>query len=90
MGGDDYLFHYPLEPEKGESIYQDPLLEMIRRQWENLLNLAIPVSGQREVKVDGFKLLRDRSTVYPIFASSAYLREEPMPGGGKENHDLQR
>lgn len=90
MDGDDYVFRYPLQPKKGEPVYQDALLEMIRRQWENLLNLAIPVSGQREVKVDGFKLLSDRGTVYPVFPGSPYLREEPMPGVGNESHDFER
>ena len=34
---------------------------------DNILNLVIPVSGDEELKVDGFKLLRDRDTIYKIF-----------------------
>lgn len=72
----DYVFRYRLEVEdKGEPIYHDPLVEMIREQMENLLNIVIPVEGQREVKIDGFKLLRDRERIYKIFA-----QEEENPG----------
>jgi len=80
---EDYVFRYPLAVGQGEPVYQDPLLEMIRRQWENLLNVAIPVCGQTEVKVDGFKLMRDRRTVYPIFPADPRLPEEPV-GEGEE------
>jgi len=62
----DYVFRYRLEGKK-EAVYEDPLLEMIRAQLENMLNIIIPVEGQREVKVNGFKLLRDRRTAYKIF-----------------------
>ena len=69
---EDYVFHYPLrlEPD-GRAVYQDPLLEMIRAQLENILNLVIPVSGEKELKVDGFKLLRDTETIYRIFPQTS-------------------
>lgn len=67
---EDYVFRYPLQVEgKGQPVYQDPLLEMVRSLLESLLNVVILVQGDREVKVDGFKLLRDRKTTYPIFPS---------------------
>ena len=71
----DYVFRYRLDGKK-ESVYQDPLLEMIRAQLENVLNVIIPVEGQREVKIDGFKLLRDRKTVYKVFPQEQSLTEE--------------
>lgn len=63
----DYVFRYKLNGKK-EPLYPDPLVEMIRAQMENILNIVIPLEGQREVKIDGFKLLRDRKRVYKIFA----------------------
>jgi hypothetical protein len=64
----DYVFRYPLQlkPDKS-AVYQNPLTEMIRAQLANILNLVIPVTGEKELKVDGFKLLRDRDTTYEIF-----------------------
>ena len=62
----DYVFRYKLD-DSTEPVYSDPLLEMIRAQLESILDVVIPVQGQREVRIDGFKLLRDRSTVYRIF-----------------------
>jgi len=71
----EYAFRYNLDTEK-EGVYQDPLLEMIRAQLENILNIAIPVEGQREVKIDGFKLLRDHKRVYKIFPQEQDFLEE--------------
>jgi len=72
MAKKDYVFRYKLEPKK-EAVYPDPLLEMIRAQLENILNIVIPLEGQREVKIDGFKLLRDRERVYKIFTKEQGL-----------------
>lgn len=72
-----YVFRYRLDGKK-EAVSQDPLLEMVRAQLENILNVIIPVEGQREVKLDGFKLLRDRKTVYRIFPREQdFLDERP-------------
>jgi len=62
----DHVFRYGLNGKK-EPLYVDPLVEMIRAQLENILNIVIPLEGQREVKIDGFKLLRDRRKGYKIF-----------------------
>ena len=62
----DYVFRYKLDSNK-TPVFKDPLLEMIRAQLESILDVVIPVEGQREVRIDGFKLLRDRSTIYRIF-----------------------
>ena len=71
----EYAFRYNLDTEK-EGVYQDPLLEMIRAQLENILNIAIPVEGQHEVKIDGFKLLQDHKRVYKIFPQEQDFLEE--------------
>ncbi len=77
----DYIFRYKLE-KKTDSVFRDPLLEMIRAQLESILNVVIPVEGQREVKLDGFKLLRDRRTIHKIFPqeqeTSDFFEERPL------------
>ncbi|MFC1869643.1 radical SAM protein [Chloroflexota bacterium] len=66
---EDYVFHYRLEAEgKGqEPVYHERLLEMLRAQLAHILNLAVPVRGTEEVKLDGFKLLQDKATTHSIF-----------------------
>ena len=71
----DYVFRYSLNSKK-EPMYPDPLVEMIRAQLENILNIVIPVEGQREAMIDGFKLLRDRSKVYKISPQEQDFLEE--------------
>jgi membrane-associated protease RseP (regulator of RpoE activity) len=80
---EDYPFRYQLMPETdGDIVYQDPLTEMIRAQLANILNIVVPVSGGKEVKVDGFKLLRDRNTTYRVFARES--DKEQVPDSGAE------
>lgn len=67
---EDYIFRYKLEPAKeAKPFYQEPLLEMVRTQLESLLNIIIPTEKGREVKIDGFKLLRDKGSIYKIFCN---------------------
>ncbi len=77
----DYIFRYKLDSDKAP-VGKDPLLEMIRAQLESIMNVIIPVEGQREVKIDGFKLLRDRRTIHKIFPqeqeSSDFFEEHPL------------
>lgn len=76
VASEDYVFRYPLQLEP-ESRWgsQDPLFEMLRAQLENILNLVIPVSGEKELKVDGFKLLRDRETIHKIISQKPDKRQ---------------
>jgi hypothetical protein len=68
---EDYIFRYPLQLESASNaIYPNAVTEMIRAQLQSLLNLVVPVAGGKEVKVDGFKLLRDRDKVYDIFVKN--------------------
>ena len=77
----DYVFRYRLDPggEK-EAVYPDPAIEMIRAQLENILNIVIPVSGQSEVRIDGFKLLRDRGRIYSLFPQGPESGDDPEQG----------
>jgi len=66
----DYVFRYPLqagEKGPGEPMYHDRLVEMFRVQLRNILDLVIPVCGEKEVKIDGFKLLSNDRRIYRIF-----------------------
>ena len=77
----DYVFRYRLDTDQVPGS-NDPVLEMIRTQLENILDVVVPVEGHREVKIDGFKLLRDRGTIYRLFSheqeSADVLGEHPL------------
>jgi len=48
-------------------IYEDALLEMLRRQITILLDIVVFTNKGHDVKVDGFKLHFDDSKVYPFY-----------------------
>ncbi|MBI4595471.1 MAG: hypothetical protein HY730_03730 [Candidatus Tectomicrobia bacterium] len=66
----DYVFRYKLDLDKDQTktpVYHDKLVEMIRVQLEQLLNLVILTEGDRELKPDGFKLISNLDNLYKIF-----------------------
>jgi hypothetical protein len=66
--GDDYVFRFPLGEEVvHEQGYDDPLLELIRGQLADLLDVVVLTEQGRRVRVDGFRLLQDPETQYGIF-----------------------
>jgi len=44
----DHVFHYKLE-ENGKHLHKDAVLELIRSQLRNLLDIAILTQGGREL-----------------------------------------
>jgi dihydropteroate synthase len=76
---EDYPFRYRLEPRKAgeEKVYSDPLLELIRSQLEQLLDLVVLTYKGEDVKVDGFKPLNDPDKSYDIFHQSEDPPGEP-------------
>ncbi len=64
----DYVFRYPLRiPADGRMNGRDPVAESIRRQFRNLLDVATPCSGDKEVRVDGFRLLGPKRSIKSLF-----------------------
>lgn len=74
---DDFVWRFKLDEKPFNPLNEDPLLELIRVQWEELLRLCIPMAGDQRVKIDGFALLRDTETVHPIFADDPRLIKKP-------------
>lgn len=67
----DFVWRFRLDEKPSVPLNTDPLLELLRVQWEELLKLCIPVCGTTHVKIDGFVLMRDLDTVHPIFPDDA-------------------
>lgn len=59
-------FFYKFDDAYDEQIYDDKLIEMIRRQLELLSDVVIFTNDEKEVTVDGFKLRCDRDNCYYI------------------------
>lgn len=69
----DYVFRYKLnlnDEQKTQPMYHDKLVEMIRVQLEQLLNIVILTEGDRELKPDGFKMLSNLNNILKIFPGS--------------------
>ncbi|GAB6273498.1 MAG: hypothetical protein STSR0004_03610 [Peptococcaceae bacterium] len=67
----DYIFRYSLEPKEVVKYNIDDLPdEIIKILFESLLDLIIPCVGGKEIKVDGFKFLKNRQIIHKLFAST--------------------
>jgi hypothetical protein len=73
----DFVWRFRLDEKPAAALNQDPLLELIRVQWEELLKLCVPMCGDQKVKVDGFVLMRDLDTIRPIFADDPRCQNRP-------------
>jgi len=61
----EHVFRYRLDKHAGRRP-RNPLVELIASQLRNLLDVVILTQGSREIRVDGFKLLSDQSSVCEI------------------------
>lgn len=77
---EDFVWRFRLDEVPHDPVFDDPLLELIRVQWEELLKLCVPYDGDHPVRVDGFALMRDEERVYGIFRGDP--RHQPDEDGG--------
>ncbi|MBC7248260.1 MAG: radical SAM protein [Actinobacteria bacterium] len=55
---EESLFRYPLRPPgDARAERREPFVETVREQLRNILDIALPLEGERVVEVDGFRLL---------------------------------
>lgn len=65
---EDYEFTFRLGEMGTETLYDDPIVEFIRAQLEELLKYVILTKEGEEVKPDGFKLtIEGNDKEYQIF-----------------------
>jgi hypothetical protein len=68
----EYVFRFRLQAEEPNvDSYDDPLLELVRGQLEDILRAVVLTCNGRRVQVDGFRLLRDLETQYHLFPSKS-------------------
>jgi hypothetical protein len=63
----DYVWRFPVQPEKDSPVYDDPIVEMVRSFLADLLHLGHLTRDGKRVDVDGFQFANDSKTVYQIF-----------------------
>lgn len=66
----DYVWHIKLSGDEEDSVHEDVLAEMLRRQLKALLGCVELTSNGESVKVTGFRLLADPDRDYAIYAIS--------------------
>ncbi len=65
---EDYIFHFELNDDnKEQKLYDNPLIEMIRQQINNLLEIVVLTKDGVEIEIDGFKLICNKETNYPLY-----------------------
>ncbi|KFD40967.1 hypothetical protein DK28_0213735 [Peptococcaceae bacterium SCADC1_2_3] len=81
----DYIFSYSLEP-KDVTKHPTPDFpdEIIKVLFKSLLNLIIPCVGDKEVKVDGFKFLKNSQMIHKLFASTKKNALSPEENDGQK------
>jgi hypothetical protein len=62
----DYVFRYKLDRENPSPPGRDRLLNLVRTQLQNMLDIVSLSSDGKEIKVDGFKLLSDKTDHHPL------------------------
>jgi hypothetical protein len=79
-GANDFVWRFRLDEKSFDPLSPDPLLELLRVQWEELLKLCIPMCGEQIVKVDGFALMRKPDGVHAIFRDDPRWRAAGRSG----------
>jgi hypothetical protein len=71
MGSDkkDFVFRFKLDQDDpGDTVYDDPLTELVRSQLEALLEVVVLTRGDEEIRgVDGFRFMKHLDRQYRIY-----------------------
>ncbi|MGB9721992.1 MAG: hypothetical protein ACPL28_11015 [bacterium] len=62
----DYIYRYEINVKSHNSVYSDPIIEVIKENLEAILEVVILTCDGKEVSVNGFKLL-DGDEIYSLF-----------------------
>jgi pyruvate-formate lyase-activating enzyme len=73
----EFAFRFPIDKETGSS--PGDLKDFFRTQLRELFDLLIPTRDGEEVLLDGFKMLNDPSSVWPINSSEDDDRQSAGP-----------
>lgn len=73
----EFAFRFPIDKETGSS--PGDLKDFFRTQLRELFDLLIPTRDGEEVLLDGFKMLNDPSSVWPINSSEDDDRQSAVP-----------
>lgn len=66
-GEEEFIFRFDCSCAEAETLYDDPIVELFRKQIANLIDIVVLMEGDKQVKIDGFKFLNDLKITYKIF-----------------------
>jgi len=97
----DYIFRYRIhEANNKEGGKCNSRLDLVKKHLQSILDIVIPCSGDSEIRIDGFKLMNDRSLIHGLYdqdnesaaSSGRKILESPLfreamreSGGGERN-----
>jgi hypothetical protein len=65
---EEFVWRFRIDELPASPVCSDPVLELVRIQWEELLKLCIPLHRGRPVQIDGFAMMRSPQVVHPVHA----------------------
>ena len=77
---EEYIFQFPINKTPRPEWVSD-LAGLLKNHFRELLNLIIPTSEGRQVKVDGFKLLNDIDFMHHLYSveeKGSHEKEDPL------------
>ena len=89
MAADDTFRYRVDQPPERNRPQVDALSEFVRSQLCNLLDIVVPCSGETEVRVDGFKLMRPDGVVHELYDGQGRPGEITRGSGHDANCDLE-
>lgn len=64
---DDYAWRFRLDARNGDACASDdPMLDLLLTQWQELLKLTIPLCDGKPVRIDAFATMREPDVVIAI------------------------
>lgn len=70
---EDFVWRFRLDEYRGEEVYDNQFVDMIRLQIEQLLNIIRFTSKGDVVGIDGFEMLSHPGKIYHLFPNTVKL-----------------
>jgi hypothetical protein len=62
----DSVFRFDLQLKGRKRLYDDMMVELVREQLCNILDVAVLTAAGKEIRIDGFKFLDDKKNIFGL------------------------
>ena len=83
VSDNDYVFRYPMPEATDGKGKHSCRLDLLRVHLRNILDMLIPCSGDSEIKIDGFKLMNNRSLIHRLYEED---QDDAVPFSEKQDN----